>query len=177
MGTFYRAYEWSAWLICNITYNDNVRLQSKDRKPLSVKKKKMKDNNDSFIFVGFPVHSVDKFIPTRIEFTSDENEHLVITIEIPKDDKPITYERLEEGFKKWAESIPLDKKPDNIDAEGNTIPPEPKTPKPNNKAPVSIQQPRGGLISQILAYRLEMHTDMENRQFIAELQQQIINFL
>jgi hypothetical protein len=33
MGDFYRAYEWSAWLIVAITYNDRVRKETKDRKP------------------------------------------------------------------------------------------------------------------------------------------------
>ena len=32
-GGFYRAYEWSAWLIAAITYNDEVRQQTKARKP------------------------------------------------------------------------------------------------------------------------------------------------
>jgi hypothetical protein len=34
MGDFYRAYEWSAWLIVAITYNDRVRKETRDRKPL-----------------------------------------------------------------------------------------------------------------------------------------------
>lgn len=38
MGDFYRAYEWSAWLIVAITYNDRVRKETKDRKPLKESK-------------------------------------------------------------------------------------------------------------------------------------------
>ena len=34
MGDFYRAYEWSAWLISVITYNDKVRNQTRDRRQL-----------------------------------------------------------------------------------------------------------------------------------------------
>ena len=30
MGDFYRAYEWSAWLIVAITYSDKVRNQTRD---------------------------------------------------------------------------------------------------------------------------------------------------
>ena len=35
-GSFYSAYEWSAWLIAVITFNDEVRMATKDRKPLAV---------------------------------------------------------------------------------------------------------------------------------------------
>jgi len=35
-GSFYSAYEWSAWLIAVITFNDEVRMQTKDRKPIAV---------------------------------------------------------------------------------------------------------------------------------------------
>jgi len=35
-GSFYSAYEWSAWLISVITFNDEVRMQTKDRKPIAV---------------------------------------------------------------------------------------------------------------------------------------------
>ena len=31
-GSFYSAYEWSAWLIAVITFNDEVRMRTKDRK-------------------------------------------------------------------------------------------------------------------------------------------------
>ena len=40
-GSFYSAYEWSAWLIAVITFNDEVRLRTKDRKPLAVTRIKM----------------------------------------------------------------------------------------------------------------------------------------
>jgi hypothetical protein len=42
---------------------------------------------------------------------------------------------------------------------------------------VTRQPTGGGILSQIMAYRLEMHTDNDNRQFIANLQQQILNIL
>lgn len=32
MGDFWRAYEWSAWLIAAITYNEQVRMATKDRR-------------------------------------------------------------------------------------------------------------------------------------------------
>lgn len=42
-GGFYSAYEWSAWLTSVISYNDEVRKQSKDRMPLAVSRNIMRE--------------------------------------------------------------------------------------------------------------------------------------
>ena len=58
-GSFYSAYEWSAWLIAVITFNDEVRMQTKDRKPLAVTRIPMKDSEETFCRVGFPLKSIE----------------------------------------------------------------------------------------------------------------------
>lgn len=128
MGDFYRAYEWSAWLIVAITYNDRVRKETKDRKPLKESKKSLATTGEEFCFVGFPIKSVEKFIPTRLNFESVEDKHIVITIELPtpSDGSKVTYERLHEAFSKWKAGIPLSTKEDTIDENGNKRPPKPK---------------------------------------------------
>ena len=184
MGDFYRAYEWSAWLIVAITYNNRVRKETRDRKPLKESKKSLATTGEEFCFVGFPIKSVEKFIPTRLNFESVEDKHIVITIELPKpsDCSEVTYERLHEAFTKWKAGIPLSTKEDTIDENGNKRPPKPKplakTSPATTPTIATTQQPTcGGILSQIMAYRLEMHTDNDNRQFIASLQQQILSIL
>ena len=184
MGDFYRAYEWSAWLIVAITYSDKVRHQQQgDRKPLKVSKKTLASGGSDFCFVGFPIKSLEKFVPERTDFTSTEEKHIVVTIQLPQptDGTEVTYERLHEAFQKWRDGILLSAKPDDIDADGNKLPPAKK---PAKTAPTAAaqqqsaaQQPPGGILSQLLAYRLEMHTDNDNRQFIASLQHQIASIL
>lgn len=184
MGDFYRAYEWSAWLIVAITYNDRVRKETRDRKPLKESKKSLATTGEEFCFVGFPIKSVEKFIPTRLNFESVEDKHIVITIELPtpSDGSEVTYERLHEAFTKWKAGIPLSTKEDTIDENGNKRPPKPKPSVKTSPATTSTIAPTqhptgGGILSQIMAYRLEMHTDNDNRQFIASLQQQILSIL
>ena len=183
MGDFYRAYEWSAWLIVVITYNDEVRKQSKDRKPLKLSHKQLANSEDTFCFVGFPIKSMEKFIPTRTGFESTENKHIIVTITLPqpKDGKEIDYERLSKAFTEWKTAIPVSNKEDVIDEDGNPRPPKPKTDK---KTPVTISAKAtiptttsGGIISKILGYQLQEHTDIDNRMFIASLQQQIASIL
>ena len=127
-GSFYSAYEWSAWLIVAITYNDRVRKETRDRKPLKESKKALATTGEEFCFVGFPIKSVEKFIPTRLNFESVEDKHIVITIELPTphDGSEVTYERLHEAFTKWKAGIPLSTKEDTIDENGNKRPPKPK---------------------------------------------------
>ena len=71
IGDFWRAYEWSAWLISVVTYNEKVRMTTKDRKPLHVTRMRRTDiDNATYCFVGFPVKSVEKYIPERENFES-----------------------------------------------------------------------------------------------------------
>ena len=183
MGDFYRAYEWSAWLIVVITYNDEVRKQSKDRKPLKLSHKQLANSEDTFCFVGFPIKSMEKFIPTRTGFESTENKHIIVTITLPqpKDGTEIDYERLNKAFAEWKTAIPVSNKEDIIDENGNQRPPKPKTDK---KTSITTTQQvatatvaSGGIISQILGYQLQEHTDIDNRMFIASIQQQIAGIL
>ena len=57
-GSFYSAYEWSAWLIAVITFNDEVRMQTKDRKPIAVTRIPMANSDETFCRVGFPLKSI-----------------------------------------------------------------------------------------------------------------------
>lgn len=158
MGDFYRAYEWSAWLISVITYNDKVRNQTRDRRPLKISHKQLANSPTTFCFVGFPIKSVEKFIPTRENFESaqNENKHVICTITLPQptDGTELTYERLHSAFLEWKKTLPLSTKPDNIDADGNKIPPKPKPQKPRTDATpaaasstTSISIPKGGKIT------------------------------
>ena len=93
-GSFYSAYEWSAWLIAVITFNDEVRLRTKDRKPLAVTRIKMANSEETFCRVGFPLKSVEKYIPTRLSYDAEDDKHIVISVELPKptDGTEVTHE-------------------------------------------------------------------------------------
>lgn len=170
-GGFYSAYEWSAWLTAVIAYNDEVRKQHKDRQPLAVSRYGMKGSDDTFCRVGFPMKSVDKFIPTRIDFKAEDDKHLIITIELPTptDGPEVTFERMDEAFMKWKESF--DVKPQNkykADKDEEIT--------ANNNREIE-QTGKGGIISQILAYPLDQRTAIENIEFISSLKQQIARIL
>lgn len=84
-GNFYHANDWSAWLIAVITFNDEVRMATKDRKPIAVTRIKMANSDETFCRVGFPLKSIEKYIPTRLDFNSEDDKHIVITVALPQD--------------------------------------------------------------------------------------------
>ncbi len=184
-GPFYSAYEWSAWLIAVITFNDEVRMATKDRKPIVVTRLPMKDSEDTFCRVGFPLKSMEKYIPTRLDYQGEDDKHIIVKVELPqpKDGSAITYERLAEAVKKWKESQPIKQSKDKKDSdpqEDTDRQPEPGQPKPKNTKTTTTQpmtEAGGGLISQIVAYPLTTSTPIENFKFIERLKQQIAAIL
>ena len=144
MGDFWRAYEWSSWLIAVITYNDKVRMATKDRRPLKLTRKQLAHQDDTFCFVGFPTKSIGKFIPVRTDFKSNDDKHLVCTVELPKDPTTeVTYDRLNEAFTKWKDAIEISTKEDIVDEDGNLIekPAKDKADEKSGKKPAEAAQP------------------------------------
>jgi hypothetical protein len=167
VGDFWRAYEWSAWLVAVITYNDEVRMQTKDRKPLHVTRMRRTDvEGATYCSVGFPIRSLGKFIPQRENFESKEEYHAVVTIALPQpsDGSAITHDRLAEAMERWKEAIDIKQ-------------PTSRRKKATLDAPHSEVRAGVGLLSQIIAYPLEERTAMENMQFIRYLKDQVIAIL
>jgi len=169
MGDFWRAYEWSAWLISVVTYNEKVRMTTKDRKPLHVTRMRRTDVEDAtYCFVGFPVKSVEKYIPERDTFESVDDKHVVITITLPTptDGSEVTFERLKEAVEKWKENYEIKVQ-------------KPKKEKPSAApGPMAVARPTGaGILAQIMAYPLAERTAVENIAFISSLKNQITAIL
>ena len=186
-GSFYSAYEWSAWLIAVITFNDEVRMQTKDRKPIAVTRIPMANSDETFCRVGFPLKSIEKYIPTRLNYEAEDDKHLVITVALPQpqDGSEITYERLSEAVAKWKAAQPLKQPKDKKDSDPQAdTDRQPAQGKPKRTLLSLIQEAQqqqtpaqGGLIMQIMSYQLSQHTPAENFEFIQRLQQQIASIL
>ena len=182
-GMFYSAYEWSAWLISVITYNDKVRMATKDRSPLSVIRINMANSDETFCRVGFPLKSIEKYIPERIGFDSEDDKHITVTIALPqpKDGTAVTYERLLKAVEEWKKTQPIkepkDKKDSNPQEDTDRQPAQGAAKAKPAKSTIGIQGGQGGLIMQIMSYQLSARTPMENYEFIQRLQQQIASIL
>lgn len=158
-GGFYRAYNWSAWLIVTFSYNDEVRKETKDRKPLAVSRKKMKSTETDFVFVGFPLKSLDKFVPSNIGFAPITDTQIDVTIDLSYNDD-VTYESLEEEYETWKDGIKMSEE-------------KPKYEKTVSDSVTITPRSISSVMAQVLSYPLESKTPIENMEFISMLKSQL----
>ena len=62
-GKFFRAYEWSAWLIKAVACTEEYQQQRGDAKILQAMLYTTK--NSEYIITGFPLDSISKYIPAE----------------------------------------------------------------------------------------------------------------
>lgn len=166
-GTFYSAYEWSAWLTAVISFNDEVRMQTRERQPLAVTRNTIASaEGETFCKVGFPLESVSKYIPQYDTYEEMEDGDLKITITIPN--TTTTTEELTAAFEEWKQTQPF----------------KDKSAKSNRQIMSGDQKPavlaRSGLfqiVSELLSYPIEQKTPAENVEFLSNMKQKIVALL
>lgn len=165
-GDFWHAYDWSAWLICRVLFADDVRKYGENYTPLKVKRLERTDIEGTYCNVGFPLKSLEKYVPVRENFESDGDSHLIVTIKLPNPSvgKEVDYERMNTAFHKWMETFDVKEKKGKRKKETVASKPE----------PVSSG---GGLIAMILQYPLDERNGLENIQFIQQLKTMIASIL
>ena len=101
-GTFLRAFNASAWLLATYVYNDEFRKQVGGKQPLQVQHLMSKTNGD-YIFAGFPVASIDKYVTDKRDENSD-----VVVLTMCDIIAPLfqTAEEYEEAYAKYLASLP-----------------------------------------------------------------------
>jgi hypothetical protein len=163
-------------------------MATKDRKPIAVTRIPMANSDETFCRVGFPLKSVEKYIPTRLSYEAEDDKHIVITVALPQpqDGSEVTYERLADAVAKWKEAQPLKQPKDKKDSDPQAdTDRQPAQGKPKRTLLSLIQEAQqqqqsptqGGLIMQIMSYQLSQHTPAENYEFIQRLQLQIASIL
>ena len=173
MGGFLEAYDWSAWLISQVTFNDAVRMQTKDRMPIKVRRRKRTDIEGTYCTVGFPATSLDKYIPERTDFKMEGEAHCIATVTLPQS----TIDEMRKHYTDWVNAQPIEgpkekkKKTHTADAAAEPA-------QATQAAQPAPQLPaKAGILSQIMAYPLSASTPADNAAFIALLKQQIADIL
>ena len=96
-GAFLRAYEQSAWLMSRHAAAE-----------LTPKRHKTKQTADgTFVFVGFPMTSLDKYRPEHSQDIPYDETHFIL--DLPADTFPeeVTKELYDADFERWKKEIPL----------------------------------------------------------------------
>lgn len=153
-GTFYRAYEWSAWLCHRYVsqFKATHRL--------------LKNTEDSVVFVGFPITSLERHIPEGATVTEQEDKTMAVILPETLFGEETTTEQLQTDFANWKASVPLVKSKEQgtkNQEQGS------KNQDKNGMTDVSVE----GIMKRILAYSIEQHSPMEAMAFLSEIKQQL----
>lgn len=161
-GNFYRAYEQSAWLMSHYAGSD-----------LQAKKHKTKQSPDgSFVFVGFPVSSLDKFRPKESGETEEtDTNHVVLVLPSQTFPEEASVEVLADDFSKWKREMAYtDAKADNDERKDK-----------NGLNGEFVKSAGGvrvtGILQELLSYPIESKSPIETMLFVAELKKKLSNII
>ena len=70
-GKFFRAYEWSAWLIKTVVCTEEMQKERGDQKMLTAMRYPTKQSE--YVIIGFPIDSIGKYIPEYVSMTPVED--------------------------------------------------------------------------------------------------------
>lgn len=150
-GTFWRAYEMSAWLCVRCLHE------------FKATKRQMKDVAQPVVFVGFPASSFDKWVPDNLERQVVDDKHVVVMV--GADRLPSTEpEELADMFAIWKDNVelsPASKPKEKMKQPGDT------------SRPAATAHSLTEVMKQILAYPLESKSPVDNMLFLAELKSQL----
>lgn len=92
-GSFVRAYEWSAWLLCQYVHE------------FKATRRVFRDIENPVAFVGFPKTSMEKFIPPESKVEELDEKHTAIAL--PMDISDEMLKQMHSDYESWKEKIPL----------------------------------------------------------------------
>lgn len=156
-GTFYRAYNWSAWLCHRFIQQ------------FKVTHKNLKGMEESVLFIGFPLTSLEKYFGdySRLEVGEKAIDVVLPTNMVTGD---MEVEMMSTDYDVWKSSIPLTisnaKQKENArEVAENKI--------TMQKSPNTIT----AIMQQILAFPLEQKTPIECMLFVAEAKQNLARLI
>ena len=152
-GTFLRAFNASAWLLATFVYSDEFRKQVGGKQPLQVQHLMSKTNGD-YIFAGFPVASIDKYV-TMCDKRDENSDVVVLTMCDIIAPLFQTAEEYEEAYAKYLASLPPAKEKKDKPKQQQSF---------NSEDDGANVMASGGLfeiLRSIVAYPLEEKTPLE----------------
>ena len=177
MGSFLRAYDWSAWLLKRQGSPLNVGLDS--------------TGGSNHVFVGFPSSSAGKFMPEGCESRITEDgllqEWIIPVTQFPPEDDT---DRLDKEYEAWLKETTdklsveqeIKKQQKKKDPSGNTQRTERRRTDTDDlyadDAYSSAKPLRlTDIARQILQFQLHRHSPEECQKFIGQLQSEIMELL
>lgn len=154
-GNFYRAYDWSAWMAVTFPINE-------EWKKMNLIAKKTKDGFIN-VFIGFPLTSLEKYVPQdgSVTFVPIGDNQIDLLISVTDDILASDFDTLRKVVDDWKVTLPLqeNKKQGRESRE------------------VSEARPRvlrlSDVIAQVISFPLESKSPMETYEFLRQLRQDV----
>lgn len=164
-GKFYHVYEWSAWLLKTLVCTEEMQKERGDAKPLQVNRFVTKSGE--YVLAGFPLESVNKYIPEYDSMQEMEGGDLCIGITFSDDMQTMTSEQLQSMFEEWKKAQP----------EKESRKPIREIHSGNEQAPTLARSGVFGILQDVLSYPVEQKTPAENIEFISQMKRRIVALL
>ncbi len=151
-GSFYRAYEWSAWL-CHCNFSN-----------LRATRRLQKNSEESFVFVGFPVTSLEKFTPPGAVLSTPAEKCVDLLLPTETFSADRTVEEMHTDFEHWKSCVQLTEssKKRLVAARSGAMVEE-------CQRPLHMTE----IMQRILAYPLEQNSPLDCMMFLADVKRQI----
>ena len=162
-GKFFRAFNQSAWLMCEYVFNEAYRQSIKVQNPIAVTRNGSKKEGE-YIMCGFPIHSIEKYRGGLEYQVLDEDQTI---IKLPDNALDMDAEDYNKCYEEFAESIAKKHKKTEeqyqfgkSDADGHV----------HSLGMIDI-------IRNVNNYVIAEHTPMEVMMFVDEIQRDIHKLL
>ena len=150
-GTFYRAYEWSAWL--SVRYYTDLKVTHRFVK-----------SGEDIVFIGFPLTSLERYTPQGAAVMPVDDKLIDITLSASDIPTNVSLASMHSDFANWKQSQPLTeaskKAKEEVERQERNAPPR-----------------LTNIMLSILAYPVERHTPMECMSFLSDIKRQISEIL
>ena len=149
-GSFLRAYEWSAWLLCHYVHEFKATRRA------------FKDIEGSVVFVGFPRTSMEKFVPGEATVDASEEKHTVMTLPMDIDEEKLKQMRTD--FDTWKEQVPLSESSRERKGEGKAD---------GGSASVTLTE----MMHRVMSFPIESKSPIDCMLFLAEVRRQMAKMI
>lgn len=152
-GTFYRAYQWSAWL---------CHRYIKAFKPT---RRKLKQEDETLVYVGFPITSLMNYVSEGLKVNTVAEKQIDIILNLSVFQENLDIESIKTEYVNWKESVPL--------SESSKKKIEEPLLQYKDMGNISAME----LLSEIASFPLEQKTMMDSLAFLSQIKQQALKLI
>ncbi len=151
-GSFFHAYEWSAWLFVRYI------------KPFNVNRKYNQTIKNDYVVIGVPGSKFDDYVPENASVVKDAEDERHIIVTLPE---PLVTEtdakKMDADYQAWRMTIPISEQKDKGQTFSHNL----------SDHPVSIT----GVMKKLLDFDLNDHSPNETVQFLKDLKRQLTSLI